>query len=186
MEHGPSKLIETAVVKPADVPADVATRLRSQSDTQAANLAIRLLPIRTGPPKTERMADIARVRKIIESGIGDPYKGEATFMQRCATCHTLFFKGGKIGPNLTSYQRDDLGTMLISIIDPSAEIREGYQNFILRTKDKRVLSGFLSDNDAEIVALRGLDGQDVRVPRKESRCSRRCRKASCRRDCWRD
>src|SRR6185437_10903666 len=76
------KLIEDGVVKPADVPADVATRLRSQSDSHAASLAVRLLPVRKGPPKTERMADIARVRKIIESGIGDPYNGEATFTQR--------------------------------------------------------------------------------------------------------
>ena len=88
-------------------------------------------------------------------------------MARCATCHTLFFKGGAVGPNLTSYQRDDLGTMLISILDPSAEVREGFQNFMLKTKDGRTLTGFLSDNDAEVVALRGLDGQDVRVPRAE-------------------
>jgi putative membrane-bound dehydrogenase-like protein len=159
------RLIETGRVKPADVPADIATRLRSQEDPHISALAKSLLPLSKAPPKTARMAEVNRVRKIVESGASDPYKGEAIFMQRCATCHTLFFKGGKIGPNLTAYQRDDLGTMLISIIDPSAEIREGYQNFMLKTKDGRILSGFLSDNDAQIVALRGLDGQDVRVPR---------------------
>ena len=159
------KLIESGAVKPADVPVDVATRLRSQEDPHAAALAVKLLPAPKAPPKTARMAEVNRVRKIVEAGASDPYKGEAIFMQRCSTCHTLFFKGGKIGPNLTAYQRDDLGTMLISIIDPSAEIREGYQNFMLKTKDGRILSGFMSDSDAQIVALRGLDGQDVRVPR---------------------
>lgn len=159
------KLIESDAVKPADVPIDVAMRLRSHEDAHVAALAAKLLPAPKAPPKTARMAEVNRVRKIIEAGPGDPYKGEPIFLQRCATCHTLFFKGGKIGPNLTAYQRDDLGTMLISIIDPSAEIREGYQNFMLKTKDGRILSGFLSDNDADMVALRGLDGQDVRVPR---------------------
>jgi putative heme-binding domain-containing protein len=56
---------------------------------------------------------------------------------------------------------------LISIIDPSAEIREGYRNFMVRTKDGRVLSGFLSDSDAQMIALRGLDGQDVRIARAD-------------------
>jgi len=151
----------------AKVPADVATRLRSQDDPRVAALATRLFPAPRPPAKTARAAEVLRVRQIIESGPGDPYKGEATFMQRCAMCHTLFHKGGNVGPNLTAYQRDDLGTMLISIIDPSAEIREGYQNYMVRTKDGRVLSGFLADNDAQSIALRGVDGQDVRIPRGE-------------------
>ncbi|HZK82429.1 MAG TPA: hypothetical protein VFC46_15210, partial [Humisphaera sp.] len=160
------KLVESDAI-PATVPADVATRLRSQDDPHVAALAVKLFPAPRAPAKTERIAEVLRVRKIIEAGAGNPYKGEATFMQRCAACHTLFHKGGKIGPNLTSYQRDDLGTMLISIVDPSAEIREGFQNYMLRTKDGRTLSGFLSDSDAQMVALRGLDGEDVRVSRAE-------------------
>jgi putative heme-binding domain-containing protein len=161
------RLVEAGTIKSADVPADVVTRIRSQQDPSVAALVQKFFPIAKPPPKTTRLAEITRVRTIIEAGTGDPYKGETTFMQRCAACHTLFHKGGNIGPNLTSYQRDDLGTMLISIVDPSAEIREGFQNYMLKTKDGRTLSGFLSDNDAEVVALRGLDGQDVRVPRSD-------------------
>jgi putative heme-binding domain-containing protein len=88
-------------------------------------------------------------------------------MQRCGVCHTLFHKGGKVGPNLTAYQRDDLGTMLTSILDPGAEIREGFVNYIARTKSGRSLGGFLVDNDAVVVTLRGSDGQDVRVRRDD-------------------
>jgi len=58
---------------------------------------------------------------------GNIRTGEATDMQRCAACHKLFSKGGNLGPDLTSYQRDKLGTMLISIVNPDAEICEGYQ-----------------------------------------------------------
>ncbi|HSU65532.1 MAG TPA: HEAT repeat domain-containing protein, partial [Tepidisphaeraceae bacterium] len=160
-------LVQDGTLKPAEVPADVVTRMRLQNDPQTLPLLQKLFPAPHAAPKTSRMPEVMRVRKIIESGTGDPYKGEATFMQRCATCHTLFHKGGNIGPNLTSYQRDDLGTMLISIVDPSAEIREGFQNYILKTKDGRTLSGFLSDNDPQVVALRGLDGQDVHVPKTD-------------------
>jgi putative heme-binding domain-containing protein len=106
---------------------------------------------------------------VVAAGAGDPYKGEATFMQRCAACHTLFFKGGRVGPDLTPYQRDDLGTLLISVIDPSAEIREGFVNQTLTTTDGRTLNGFLSDRDGAVVVIRGLDGQDVSVPHAEVR-----------------
>lgn len=159
------KRIDKGQLKFTAMPADVLSRLRTQQNPQVAALVGKLFPPTRPPAKTARSAEIARVRSIIEHGSGDPYKGEATFMQRCAVCHTLFFKGGNIGPNLTNYQRDDLGTMLISVIDPSAEIREGYQNFILKTKDGRTLSGFLADHDADGVSIRGLDGQDTRISR---------------------
>ena len=105
----------------------------------------------------------------MKGGSGNPYAGEAIFIQRCAACHELFHKGGRIGLNLTSYQRDDLTTMLPSIVDPSAEIREGFINYIVQTNDGRALSGFLADQDANVLVLRGFDGQDVHVPRSEVR-----------------
>jgi putative heme-binding domain-containing protein len=98
---------------------------------------------------------------------GNPYRGEPLFMERCGGCHTLFFKGGQIGPDLTSYQRDDLGTMLVSIVDPNAEIREGFENHVVTTRDGRTLGGFLADQDAQVIVLRGYDGADLTLPRSE-------------------
>jgi len=160
-------LVESGAIAREDLPLDVLTRLRGQGGSQVAARLEKLFPARKAPPQTSRMEEVRRLRAVIEGGVGDPYKGEATFIQRCAVCHTLFHKGGNVGPNLTSYQRDDLGTMLISIVDPSAEIREGFQNYMLKTKDGRVLGGFLTDSDEQIVAIRGLDGQDVRVARPD-------------------
>ena len=57
--------------------------------------------------------------------------------------------------------------MLTSILDPNAEIREGFVNYNVTTKDRRSLGGFLTDNDPAVVTLRGFDGQDVRVPREQ-------------------
>ncbi|HVJ45058.1 MAG TPA: c-type cytochrome, partial [Luteolibacter sp.] len=108
---------------------------------------------------------IEEVRRILSGAPGDPYAGEAIYMERCAACHRLFHKGGNIGPNLTSYQREDFGTMLVSIIDPNAEIREGYGNHTVTTKDGRVLGGFIADQDANVIVLRGFDGNDTTIPR---------------------
>jgi putative heme-binding domain-containing protein len=107
------------------------------------------------------------LEKILSVQPGDPYAGESIFMERCASCHKLFFKGGAIGPDLTRYQRDDLSTMLVSILEPDAEIREGYENVVVTTNDKRLLSGFLSDEDTNSIVLRGFDGADITIPRKK-------------------
>lgn len=112
-------------------------------------------------------AKIAAVEESLKKAPGSPYAGEALFEQRCASCHKLFFKGGNIGPDLTSYQRDDLGTMLISIINPNAEIREGYQFITVKTKDGRTIGGFQVDRDNQVTVLRGLDGQDLTLRSEE-------------------
>jgi putative heme-binding domain-containing protein len=160
------KLVEAGAVKAADVPPDVVDRFRGHDDAGVTELAAKLFPApEAEPARAAKLAALRRIQQVVEQSPGDPYAGETIFMERCATCHTLFFKGGDIGPNLTSYQRDDLGTMLTSILDPSAEVREGYATYLARTTDGRTLSGFLVENDAAVVVLRGSDGQDVRLPR---------------------
>jgi len=110
--------------------------------------------------------EIRRLAKVVTAEPGSPYEGKKLFTTSCAACHRLFDQGGQIGPDLTAYQRDDLDTMLLNIINPSAEIREGYENFLLTTKDGRLASGFLIEQDNRSVVLRGLDGQDVTFARE--------------------
>ena len=73
----------------------------------------------------------------------------------------------RIGPDLTTYQRDDIDTMLLHIVNPSAEIREGYENFLLTTKDGRMVVGFWLEQNNQTVVLQGLDGQDISLERKD-------------------
>src|SRR5690606_15150182 len=107
------------------------------------------------------------ISAVLKSGQGNPYAGEAAYTQRCADCHKLFFKGGNVGPNLTSYQRDNLGTMLLSIVNPGAEIRDGFQYYTVETKDGRTFSGFFVDRDNQITVMRGLDGENITLRSSE-------------------
>jgi putative membrane-bound dehydrogenase-like protein len=152
--------VQSGRIKVADVPDDVATRLRASEDKATAELAERVLPasVSVGADVQKRIDEIGA---ILKKGAGNPYAGEATFTARCAQCHKLFFKGGSVGPDLTSYQRDNLGTMLLSIVNPSAEIREGFQYYLVATQDDRVLSGFFVDRDNQVTVLRGLDGENI-------------------------
>jgi len=105
--------------------------------------------------------EITRLARLLGVKPGSPYAGKKLFNTSCAACHKLFEQGGQIGPDLSTYQRDDIDTMLLHIVNPSAEIREGYENFLLTTKDGRVAVGFLVEQDNQTVVLRGLDGQDI-------------------------
>lgn len=163
------KLVEGGQVQAAMLPPATITALRESSDAAVATQAKKIFHAPVATTKPAARAEIERVRKVIAAGNGDPYKGEATFLQRCSVCHTLFHKGGHIGPDLTPYQRDDLGTLLTSVVDPRAEIREGFVNNTLTTTDGRTLNGFVVDKDNAVVVLRGLDGQDVSIPRAEVR-----------------
>ncbi len=82
-------------------------------------------------------------------------------------CHTLFGKGGKLAPDLTTYRRDDLDNILMNIVNPSAEIREGYTTAIIATTEGRVLSGIVIEQDKNVVVLRGDDGKDAAIARDE-------------------
>ena len=109
-------------------------------------------------------AKVLAIRKKIEAGTGNPYEGERLFTARCGRCHRLFADGGDVGPDLTSYQRDDLERMIANIVAPSSEIRTGYENHLLITRDGRTLEGFIADRGSKTVALRTIEGQTVVLP----------------------
>jgi putative heme-binding domain-containing protein len=88
-------------------------------------------------------------------------------MNQCGKCHLLFNQGGKVGPDLTTYKRDDVEAMLLNVVNPSAEIREGFESYLVATTDGRTLTGFMEDQDRRLVVLRGQDGQSIAIPRDE-------------------
>ncbi|MDE2641477.1 MAG: c-type cytochrome [Verrucomicrobiota bacterium] len=150
------------------VSAEVISLLRSHRDERVGHLLTKhFADTEADAAKLEQ--EIQRLAKVVTTEPGSPYEGKKLYAASCAACHRLFEQGGQIGPDLTAYQRDDLDTMLLNIINPSAEIREGYENFLLTTKDGRLASGFLVEQDSRSVVLRGLDGQDMTVARKAIR-----------------
>ena len=60
---------------------------------------------------------------------------------------------------MTGYQRQDLQILLVAILRPNAEIREGYENYIVKTKDGQTLAGFIADQDEHVFGRRPAGGQ---------------------------
>src|SRR5262249_32298039 len=97
-------------------------------------------------PATSRQKQgrIMAVPQVLGKGTGDAGRGKPLVVKLCLNCHQLFGEGAKIGPDLTAADRKNLEVLLPNIIDPSAVIREGYQQYIATSKDGRVLSGLLA------------------------------------------
>jgi len=120
-----------------------------------------------GPSPDALRAEVEKMIGVIGNGSGNPYQGKQLFTTSCGKCHVLFAQGGKIGPDLTGYKRDDLRSILLNVLHPSAEIREGFENYIVRMADGRTLTGFIADQDANVIVLRGADGQNLSLARDE-------------------
>ncbi len=147
------------------MPEAVLRRILLHRDERIAALVKRHYGEIKGATTAQMRQEIDRLAKVIRGGEGSPYRGKKLFTESCGKCHQLFAKGGSIGPDLTPYKRDDLDTMLLHIVNPSAEIREGFENYLVVTEDGRALNGFLVEKDDKIVVLRGIDGQSIVIAR---------------------
>ncbi|MEI6326415.1 MAG: c-type cytochrome, partial [Gemmataceae bacterium] len=101
------------------------------------------------------------------AGSADPAKGKPIYEQKCANCHQLFGKGQKVGPDLTSAERQTLAPLVGHIVDPSANIRPEFRAFIVTTKDGRFLTGLVAEETAGAVTLIDVKGERIVVPRAQ-------------------
>jgi putative heme-binding domain-containing protein len=110
----------------------------------------------------EKKGRIQAVSQVLAKGPGDLVRGKALLTKHCLSCHQLFGEGEKVGPDLTAADRKNIEVLLPNVIDPSAVIREGYQQYVVTTADGRVYAGLLAENTAEKVTI--LDAKGVRIP----------------------
>jgi len=102
---------------------------------------------------------------------GDPHRGKEVFHSTkaaCSSCHQIAYLGGNRGPALTQIGaiRTE-GDLLESILLPSVTIVQGYDPWIVATKDGKVLNGLLvGETSAEIVLATGAE-ETVRLRRDE-------------------
>ena len=132
--------IDERAIDPRTVPREIVEKLLLLGDARINELTTRHFGAITPATSAELQSQIRRLAAVVRSGPGVPKPGKQIFLDQCARCHTLFGKGGKVGPDLTTYRRDDLEAMLLNIVNPSAEIREGYASQVVATTDGRTLT----------------------------------------------
>ena len=158
--------VEHGDIAAASLPLDTVRRLTIYKDDTLASLIPKHWSSIEGATTAEMQSLIEKCSATL-AGAGDPYPGKKLFLQVCGKCHTLHAQGGRIGPDLTTYKRDDVRQMLLHIVNPSAEIREGFETQIAFLNDGRVVTGFLVEQDPQTITLRSPDGQTISLERAD-------------------
>ena len=122
--------------------------------------------IRAGTPE-EKLAEIRRINNDLRAGTGSVAAGRLVFEKRCASCHKLFGTGKEIGPDLTKANRGDRDYLLVSMVDPSSQIRKEYLSFIVVTVDGRVVTGVLAEESDATVTILGAKNERTTISRDD-------------------
>jgi putative membrane-bound dehydrogenase-like protein len=157
--------VDEKTIDKKTIPLDVVRKMTIHQDKTITTLIGKHWKSVKGASSTEMQKQIASIADLLKARTGDPYKGKLLFTKSCAKCHLLYGQGGRIGPDLTTYKRDDTLRILMNVVNPSAEIREGFETYLVVTEDGRALTGFMFDSDNRVVVLRGADGQNITIPR---------------------
>ena len=146
-------------IKAKDVAGDIVRQLALYKDAEIDAMVNKNWPSTTAKlNNAQKIVEMNRIKTILAKQ-GDADKGKAIFTQRCFICHTLFNEGGKIGPELTGYERNNLDFWLPAILDPSLEIREGFGAYIAKLKNGQALMGIMAKQDATSIALKDMAAQ---------------------------
>lgn len=98
---------------------------------------------------------------------GSVEKGQASFTQLCAVCHSIRGTGGQIGPVLDGAGASGPESLLRAVLTPNAAMEAGYRAYRVELTDGELLEGFLVSQDAESLLLRRPSLQDERIPRSK-------------------
>lgn len=105
-----------------------------------------------GATREEKLAEVRRLNNDLRASRGDPILGQQHFKKHCAACHQLFGEGTKVGPDLTTANRQDRDFLLVSLVDPSSVIRKEYVSVVIQTRNGRIVTGLpIERTDSAIV-----------------------------------
>ena len=102
---------------------------------------------------------------------GDPDRGQRLFedQQRaaCCRCHAVQGEGGTIGPDLSDVgAKLDRAHLIESVLEPSAQLVEGYRPTVVALTDGRVLTGVVAGASRPTPALVDAEGREHRRARR--------------------
>lgn len=102
--------------------------------------------------------------------MADLSAGAALFKKSCANCHRLYGEGGKIGPDLTGSNRNNLDYLLGNIIDPSAVVPKQFTVSTIVLKSGRIVNGVVeAETDSTVTVQTDKEQKVIAVADIEER-----------------
>ena len=109
--------------------------------------------------REEKLAEVRRLNNDLRAAEGNASNGQQLYKKHCAACHQLFGEGTKVGPDLTTSNRQDRDFLLVSLIDPSSVIRKEFVSVVIQTINGRILTGLAVDRNDAAITLADTKGE---------------------------
>jgi putative membrane-bound dehydrogenase-like protein len=160
--------IEAGRIAVSEVAAEQLRRMALHHDAEIDRLVEKHWGKFSPATAGEKLARIGNLGgPVLGRGKGDAARGKPIFEKKCATCHTLFGEGAKVGPDLTGVDRKDRTFLLTSIVDPSAVIRKEYLAYVVSTTNGRLLTGLIAEATSKTVTLIDAKNERTLLSREE-------------------
>ncbi|MCX7701163.1 MAG: DUF1080 domain-containing protein, partial [Gemmataceae bacterium] len=141
-------------VPASDVPADLVRQLANLRDAEIdQQIAAHWGVVRRTPADRARMMAEYRQMILKPGPAPDLMLGRALHAKTCQQCHVLFGVGGKVGPDITGANRQDLNYLLENVIDPSAVIPKEYMASRIELKNGRTVTGIVKEAGTQTLTV---------------------------------
>lgn len=120
--------------------------------------------------KAPAMLEASDYERYALARAGDSLRGGRIFFDEngvaCIKCHSIEGRGGAAGPDLTLIGSQFPRAALIEhLLYPSRVVREGYQQFLIETRDNDTISGLIKSENADTLTLVTADARVQTVPK---------------------
>ncbi|MFQ5929496.1 MAG: PVC-type heme-binding CxxCH protein [Acidobacteriota bacterium] len=96
---------------------------------------------------------------------GNLQHGEEIFKEKCSGCHRIGAMGVEVGPDLLSLTKQTKQYLLTEILDPNGNLVPGYEEYLVRTRDGRLITGVLAEDTPTTLTLRRTEGEEDTILR---------------------
>ncbi len=156
---------------PAELLPQVADALRKHAAKDPELAALLTEVMKGGLLLSLDAGQVERVRQLVLTK-GSPQRGKSLYLSskslNCVNCHKLEGVGGQVGPDLTRlWDTAPIGKIMESIIEPSKEIKEGFQSFKVMTKGGQTFTGLKVVDKPDEIVIRDATATDVRIARND-------------------
>ncbi len=122
-------------------------------EARDASISGRVRAIRARLGMSDRAAVVTTYARALTPD-GDPARGKTIFLKSCATCHVAEGQGREVGPNLATVAHRAPGDLLVHILDPNREVAANAVNYLVATRDGRLVSGIIASESASTITLK--------------------------------